>query len=586
MTHQGHQRAALLALLLGAFPAWAGTIEFAAVPVPVADAEMRQVVSTTAAVVDGKTARIGFHIIMRSGDVVGGATYGRIVDRNGNALLAQDGSPIVSNDTDFSSLLPGAGRSVFMVSHFESIPAAMYLTELEQGAAGELVAMRTRALDFSSVQGGWAHCAGSVTPWGTHLGAEEYEPDARKWRDSTVVGADAEMARYFAAAPEAAASVLNPYRYGYPVEVAVRDFADASVHKRYAMGRASFELAYAMPDQRTVYMSDDGIAVGLFRFVADRKGDLSAGTLWAARWQQRSGKGLGTARIDWISLGHASETDVAEWIDQYRFADIFDEADPVGGACEAGFRSIIATRHQCLRLRDVNRDGTIDEQDETIAAHLETRRWAALAGATTEWNKMEGITFNPDANQLYIAMSDIANGMENLGGPDRGGPNHIRLEQNRCGGVYALDVDGNYTAIRMAGLVAGIPRTYAAGDPLAGNTCDVDGIANPDNITYLPGYKTLIIGEDTGPGHRNDAIWSYALDTGKLTRLLTTPYGAESTSIYFYPDINGHAYIMAVVQHPYGESDSGKLENPDQARAITGYLGPLPRMAGGTERDH
>ena len=26
----------------------------------------------------------------------------------------------------------------------------------------------------------WVPCAGSVTPWGTHLGSEEYEPDAAK----------------------------------------------------------------------------------------------------------------------------------------------------------------------------------------------------------------------------------------------------------------------------------------------------------------------------------------------------------------------------------------------------------------------
>jgi hypothetical protein len=38
------------------------------------------------------------------------------------------------------------------------------------------------------------------------------------------------------------------------------------------------------------------------------------------------------------------------------------------------------------------------------------------------------------------------------------------------------------------------------------DTCDVNGIANPDNITYLPGYDSLIIGEDTGSGHRNDVV--------------------------------------------------------------------------------
>ena len=38
-----------------------------------------------------------------------------------------------------------------------------------------------RAMDWSSYGGLWNPCAGSVTPWQTHFGSEEYEPDARAW---------------------------------------------------------------------------------------------------------------------------------------------------------------------------------------------------------------------------------------------------------------------------------------------------------------------------------------------------------------------------------------------------------------------
>ena len=38
---------------------------------------------------------------------------------------------------------------------------------------------RTKPLDFSAHGGVWVPCAGSVTPWETHLGSEEYEPDAK-----------------------------------------------------------------------------------------------------------------------------------------------------------------------------------------------------------------------------------------------------------------------------------------------------------------------------------------------------------------------------------------------------------------------
>jgi len=41
-----------------------------------------------------------------------------------------------------------------------------------------------------------------------------------------------------------------------------------------------------MPDEKTVYLADDGANVGFFMFIADKRGDLSAGILYAAQWQQ------------------------------------------------------------------------------------------------------------------------------------------------------------------------------------------------------------------------------------------------------------------------------------------------------------
>ena len=162
---------------------------------------------------------------------------------------------------------------------------------------------------------------------------------------------------------------------------------------------------------------------------------------------------------------------------------------------------------------------------------------------------------------------------------DSGGANHIQLTQaNVCGAVYALELDDQYTALGMEPLVTGTPLTVAYGASAqspnadAQNQCDVNGIANPDNLTVIPGYDTLIIAEDSSAGHQNDMIWAYHLTSGQLTRLQTSPYGAEITSPYFYPDINGFAYLMSVVQHPYGESDADMLLDASQRAAYTGYF--------------
>ena len=54
------------------------------------------------------------------------------------------------------------------------------------------------------------------------------------------------------------------------------------------MGRISHELVQVMPDNRTVLMGDDYTNGGLFMFVADEEKDLSAGTLYVAKWAPAS----------------------------------------------------------------------------------------------------------------------------------------------------------------------------------------------------------------------------------------------------------------------------------------------------------
>lgn len=194
------------------------TLSFVAAPVPTTDAEKRSVLASSTATVNGKDYPIGFHTILRSGESystpVRSATsatelsvFGLLYDKFGDPLYDADGSPVISNDNDFSSLLIGDDGKLYMVSHFENYDVgAMYLTELNQDEqTGELSAIRTGHLDFSQFNGGWIHCAGSVTPWGTHLGSEEYEPDWTQVNPSTNryegwqsnSGASANMAAYF-----------------------------------------------------------------------------------------------------------------------------------------------------------------------------------------------------------------------------------------------------------------------------------------------------------------------------------------------------------------------------------------------------
>jgi secreted PhoX family phosphatase len=603
MTHVARAvAAALIPVALGACSTTGGqvaatgkSLTFAEVGVPVTDAQKRAVQASDLVVVNGLAHKIGYHTILRSGQQAGGGVFGELVDMHGKPLVAADGSHAISDSNDFSSLIQKDG-ALFMISHFESRPGAMYLTKLGQDAeSGELSAQWTRNIDFSAIHGLWVPCAGSVTPWGSHLGSEEYEPDAAKWNSAT--GKIDPYYNAMGAYTDGDLHRINPYYYGYPVEVAVENAQGATqVMPHYSMGRLAIELAKVMPDQRTVYISDDGTNVGFYMFIADKPGDLSAGTLYAATWLQLDAKHGGNAKLSWVDLGHATDVQIKGVLDQGppRFGDIFASAAPNkdDGSCPAGYGDInTSAGHECLMIKPGM---------EKVASRLETRRYAALMGATTEFRKEEGIAFDPATRSLFVSMSEVARGMEDYaknGKPtdkyDAGGPNDVRLPYNRCGVVYRLPlgsdaaVGSDYVAKSMHGLVAGqMTQAWDKNSPipayrgaLANNKCAIDGIANPDNLTFIDGYATLIIGEDTGSGHQNDAVWAYSLKDGQLSRIETTPYGSETTGVYWYPNINGHAYLMSVIQHPYGESDEDKAPEGSQARrAYTGYIGPFLAM--------
>jgi hypothetical protein len=90
-----------------------------------------------------------------------------------------------------------------------------------------------RPVDWSEYGGVWIPCAGSVTPWKSHLGSEEYEPDARVLADFVKKNATGNSwtGQRFASWPnmylglpetttnEEVAKKWFPYNYGYPWEV-------------------------------------------------------------------------------------------------------------------------------------------------------------------------------------------------------------------------------------------------------------------------------------------------------------------------------------------------------------------------------
>jgi secreted PhoX family phosphatase len=249
------------------------------------------------------TAAGEYQILGRIGEEIPfeatGSRFGEIVRADGTAQL-------ICNSPDGNMYLPidEAGAEGYLYSNYECIPGGVSRIYIRNNGTSWDV-LEGENVDFAGVNGTWTNCGSSVTPWNTALTSEEFEPlsTVADWRNGDL---DA-MSDYLGAQ-------ANPYDHGFLVEMMPDDEGDtigSIVEKRYAMGRFSHENSVVMPDGKTVYHGDDGTDVVFFKFVADEAGDLSTGTLYAAKATQMDDGSFG---FEWIELGKGNDDEIAEAI--------------------------------------------------------------------------------------------------------------------------------------------------------------------------------------------------------------------------------------------------------------------------------
>jgi len=153
--------AAIAAALFAAGPILAGQVQPEPVAVPGSttaqssdemsgnDFDKQLILSSAAAKVNGTLEMTGYNVLLRSGaelpllEANGGihATaklkFGAIYDLRDHPVM--DGATArISNDNDFNSLIQGPDDRLYLISHFESRPGAIYQTLLNQGSDGTL----------------------------------------------------------------------------------------------------------------------------------------------------------------------------------------------------------------------------------------------------------------------------------------------------------------------------------------------------------------------------------------------------------------------------------------------------------------
>ncbi len=513
-------------------------------------------------------------------DKVGTNPYaaGQLYNYKMQPLMDVNGAPVIAEAPDANSLL-----------NVSRMPMNMILTNIEQGTDGKLKAVDQKAIDHSSVEGGWIFCFGSQTPWNTHLGGEEdydlYFTEASGAAASTAAaGLNAMTELYWDNTKTA-----NPYHYGYNQEVEVKADGSYVLNKRYAMGKGTWEMAKVFGDGKTALYGDDGTNVFLLMFVGDNANDLSSGTLYASKFTQTNAAGSATAAgtMSWIKLGHATESEVKALADTTTFGEIFDYLTPTAvaaGADTTGYTIIKAghTGKEYLKLK---------AGMEKAAAFLEPRRYAAMLGGTTEWNKMEGMAIDEKNKKAYMAISTQDKGMLT---DATFGTDHIQVAKNNCGATYEItlasgqtDTAGNPINSAYVGTSLMAP-TGLIGEQIAtdavGNTCNPNKIANTDNIAFSEKMRTLFVGEDSGT-HVNNFVWAYNVDSHKLSRIASVTAGGESTGLQVVDNMNGHSYIMSNSQHhaDFISTTPADLKATlgaqiDKFNANFGYIGGMPGL--------
>jgi secreted PhoX family phosphatase len=577
-----------------------GTVTFTSMAAPTlanAAAMATNTVGSTMSVNFSDTSKLDFKLAYQAffvtGDLVPNGSAGTILAGGYYDIRNQ---PIVdtsvpgrerqffSDAPDGTSLLsvPNAnvagvkGKPVFAVVQFEyttfaqdgktgmygRLPSPIGVLTLDQDqTTGKLSLVKYHNVDTSGVEGLWITCGASLSPWGTHLSSEEYEPNA------FTAASDAQF-KAFSKNLYGSETVANPYNYGHLPEVTVNPDGTASIKKHYCLGRISHELVQVMPDQRTVLMGDDATNSGYFVFVADREKDLSSGTLYVAK----VGAGFSldpaaaAAPLTWIRLGAATSAEIRALAASVKAIDIMDvrTSDPQ----DAGFTKVAANGViEWIKLKPGM---------EKAAAFLETHRYAALVGASMGFTKMEGTTVNAKDKIAYSALQNCQSSM--VAGNALNVPgNGVSIPKAlNAGAVMALKLAGGQKDLGGAAIASEwMPvdlKALITGEDIAadalGNTANPDRIGNPDNLKFSEKMRTLFIGEDSGQ-HVNNFLWAYNVDTKVLSRVMSIPAGGESTGLHAVDELNGWTYIMSNFQHA---GDWGGIHN-----VVRTALDPLVR---------
>lgn len=367
----------------------------------------------------------------------------------------------------------------------------------------------------------------------------------------------------------------NPYRYGYHVDFRNPTADTPTPIKYYVMGRAAWEAPDFQSDERTVYGCSDGDSKGIYKFIADdpipdyeNPMDVE-GTLYAPKITNddasvadsgtRNSPADITLEVEWIELGHASNTEIAGWIAEYdevtqehyleAHADTDWREDLDAALAEADQDVIENGNQNYITNQEIldwaeqfeSSEQSVDENLRKVP-FLETRAAAKEIGASIEFNKAEGVDSidgSGPGDFVYFGISEFNDDMADDTGD-------IQMDRVDGGVVYRGKLESDYNISSLEPVIVGPDFTDPPEDA-------DDALRNVDNVYVMDDGRVLCCEDGFGGPARsypNDGLYVYQpdvlIDTDSVTLELDDTVNVDLNASFLPANFSSGSVTVSV----------------------------------------
>ncbi len=406
---------------------------------------------------------------------------------------------------DFTGYVPknGSSKEGYLSINHETDPGGVSMLKVRYNeTSGLWVVDSSQAVDFSAVAGTVRNCSGTVTPWNTIITCEE------DYGNNTDTNGDGYL------------------DIGWCIEIdpataKVKEYGTGKAQKLWALGRCSHENVVVDPkDWRIVYYGEDDGDGSVYKFVADKAGDLSSGKLYALKldFAYNGGDPAGTTGT-WVLVPNTTPQERSDSkksalaLGATKFAGIEDvEISPINNLIYFAVKGA----GRVYRFKD---DGTTVSGFETF-----------LGGKAYRINLGD-----------KVMVEDFGNGIDNLAFDDRGN-------------LFSLQDGGNnYVWFTPASHTNANPQVEIFMSPPRGS--------EPTGISFTPDFRYMFISvqEPNSSATQADvAKRNVKQDVSYALAIARTPFLGQGTPVgtkelvgagpqfQIYPNPTGDQFAVAV----------------------------------------